>query len=91
MTDNFNFPVCTYTTTINWSYNIAHPDLGDIDLHHILVNTWEGGVDAEQNVVLVSIPSVIDPKLAPEGHHTLHAYLPATEPFEKWEHLERGR
>lgn len=37
-----------------------------------------------QNAVLVSIPSVADPSMAPPGKHSLHAYLPATEPFELW-------
>ena len=60
-------------------------------MHHTIVNKWEGGVDAEQNVVLISIASVVDPSLAPDGHHVLHAYLPATEPFERWEGLKRGR
>ncbi|KAG2491890.1 hypothetical protein HYH03_009842 [Edaphochlamys debaryana] len=61
----------------------------DLELHHILVNSWEGGVQAPQNVVLVSIASVIDPALAPPGKHCLHAYLPATEPYELWEGLDR--
>ncbi len=39
---------------------------------------------AMQNVVLISIPSVRDADLAPAGKHTLHAYLPATEPFDLW-------
>jgi len=47
-------------------------------------NTQEGGVDAEQNVVLISIASVADPAMAPAGKHCLHAYLPATEPFSLW-------
>ncbi|CAL5229088.1 g12346 [Coccomyxa viridis] len=64
--------------------------LDDLELHHIVVNSWEGGVDTEQNVVLISIASVLDPSLAPAGKHTLHAYLPATEPFHLWEGLERG-
>ena len=38
-----------------------------------------------QNVVLISIASVMDASLAPAGKHTLHAYLPATEPFHYWE------
>ena len=54
------------------------------ELHHIVVNSWDGGVDAEQNVVLVSIPSVLDPRMAPPGKHTLHAYVPATEPWDLW-------
>lgn len=64
--------------------------LGDLELHHIVVNTWDHGVDSEQNVVLISIASVIDPALAPKGKHTLHAYLPATEPFEIWQDLKQG-
>jgi hypothetical protein len=35
-------------------------------MHHIIVNSWEGGVDTEQNVVLICIASVQDPGLAPE-------------------------
>ena len=31
--------------------------LEDLELHHIVVNEWERGVDAQQNVVLVSIAS----------------------------------
>ena len=53
-------------------------------MHHIIVDSWQPAVDSEQNVVLVSIPSIIDPDLAPAGKHTLHAYLPATEPFDIW-------
>ena len=55
-----------------------------------MVNTWEHGVDSEQNVVLISIASVVDSTLAPKGKHTLHAYLPATEPFEIWQNLKQG-
>ena len=64
--------------------------LDDLELHHIVVNSWEHGVDAQQNVVLISIASVMDPSLAPKGKHTLHAYTPATEPFELWQGLTRG-
>lgn len=44
-----------------------------------------------QNVVLISIASVMDPSLAPAGKHCLHAYLPATEPYAIWEGLDRKR
>ena len=57
-------------------------------MHHIVVEDWERGVQAEQNVTLVSIASIQDPKLAPQGKHTLHAYHPATEPFAPWQHLK---
>ncbi len=56
-----------------------------------MVNSWDIGVDAPQNVVLISIASVQDPSLAPEGKHCLHAYVPATEPYELWKGLDRKR
>ncbi|KAI8028228.1 hypothetical protein LOK49_LG02G02777 [Camellia lanceoleosa] len=61
----------------------------DLKIHHIVVNDWERGVDADQNVVLISIPSVLSPDLAPPGKHVLHAYMPGTEPFGLWEGLDR--
>lgn len=54
-----------------------------------MVNDWTPGVDAPQNVVLISIPSVLDPSLAPPGKHVLHAYTPGTEPYALWEGLDR--
>lgn len=54
-----------------------------------MVNDWAPGVDAPQNVVLISIPSVLDPSLAPPGKHVLHAYTPGTEPYEIWAGLDR--
>ncbi|KAL0357215.1 UNVERIFIED_CONTAM: Prolycopene isomerase, chloroplastic [Sesamum calycinum] len=61
----------------------------DLGIHHIVVNDWERGVDADQNVVLISVPSVLSPDLAPPRKHVLHAYTPGTEPFELWEGLDR--
>ncbi|KHN03586.1 Prolycopene isomerase, chloroplastic, partial [Glycine soja] len=61
----------------------------DLGIHHIVVNDWKRGVDADQNVVLISIPSVLSPNLTPHGKHVLHAYMPGTEPFELWEGLDR--
>ncbi|XP_061987983.1 prolycopene isomerase, chloroplastic isoform X2 [Rosa rugosa] len=64
----------------------THKNLG---IHHIVVNDWDRGVDADQNVVLISVPSVLSPDLAPPGKHVLHAYLPGTEPFDLWKGLDR--
>lgn len=30
--------------------------LEELGLHHIVVNSWDEGVDSQQNVVLISIP-----------------------------------
>eukprot|EP00238_Polyblepharides_amylifera_P011578 CAMPEP_0196581954 /NCGR_PEP_ID=MMETSP1081-20130531/36644_1 /TAXON_ID=36882 /ORGANISM="Pyramimonas amylifera, Strain CCMP720" /LENGTH=517 /DNA_ID=CAMNT_0041902375 /DNA_START=202 /DNA_END=1755 /DNA_ORIENTATION=+ len=62
----------------------------DLEIHHIVVDDWSIGVDAPQNVVLVSIASVLDPSLAPKGKHVIHAYTPGSEPYDIWERLDRN-
>lgn len=42
--------------------------------HYALVADWEKPIDAAGNVIVVSIPSALDPSLAPPGCHTVHAY-----------------
>lgn len=61
----------------------------ELPCHHIYVKDWQQGVDAPQNVVLISIPSLIDPSLAPAGKHTIHVYTPGNEPYELWQGLDR--
>ena len=82
--------VCCMAPALLYGHVCLPAGLQDPGLHHIVVNSWDHGVDAEQNVVLISIASAIDPTLAPAGKHVLHAYLPATEPFHLWENLQRG-
>ncbi|MER3477448.1 MAG: carotene isomerase [Leptolyngbya sp. ERB_1_2] len=62
--------------------------LDSIACHHIVVNDWNLGITAPQNVVLISIPSLLDPSLAPPGKHTLHVYTPGNEPYDLWEQCE---
>jgi phytoene dehydrogenase-like protein len=57
--------------------------------HYIVVNDWDKGVTAPQNVVLVSIPSLLDRSLAPPGKHAIHVYTPGNEPYELWEGMDR--
>lgn len=57
--------------------------------HYIVVNDWESGVTAAQNVVLISIPSVLDSSLAPSGKHTIHVYTPGNEPYQLWQGMDR--
>lgn len=42
--------------------------------HYAVVADWEKPIDAAGNVIIVSIPSVLDPSLAPPGCHAVHAY-----------------
>lgn len=48
----------------------------DLACHYIVVNDCSKGVTAPQNVILISIPSVIDPSLAPKVKHVINAYAP---------------
>ena len=57
------------------------PDAEKLEMHHVWVGNWDKGVDAEQNLVLISIPSIKDPSMAPEGKHVIHAYTPGNEPL----------
>ncbi len=61
----------------------------DLACHYIVVNDWSEGVTAPQNVVLISIPSVLDSSLAPPGKHVIHAYTPGNEPYDFWQGMER--
>eukprot|EP00978_Attheya_sp_CCMP212_P016116 scaffold41963_cov67-Attheya_sp.AAC.1 len=61
----------------------------DFPAQWAVVRDWDVGVEAPRNIVLCSMPSLIDDTLAPKGKHVLHAYVPATEPYEWWEGLDR--
>mmetsp|Transcript_32057 Transcript_32057/g.47822 ORF Transcript_32057/g.47822 Transcript_32057/m.47822 type:complete len:623 (-) Transcript_32057:169-2037(-) len=63
----------------------------DFPAQWAVVRDWDApeGVESPRNIVLCSMPSLIDPTLAPEGKHVLHAYVPATEPYEWWKGLDR--
>ncbi len=63
-------------------------NLENIPIHTIWVDNWEKGVTAERNIAVFSIPSVLDPSMAPKGKHVLHGYTPANEPWEIWKDLK---
>jgi len=62
----------------------------DLQLHYSVIRSWEEPVDATGNVVIISIPSTVNPDLAPPGRHCLHAYHAATEPYAPRQDLKRG-
>ena len=64
----------------------------DFPAQWAVVRDWDApeGVESPRNIVLCSMPSLIDSSLAPEGKHVLHAYVPATEPYEWWSEMDRG-
>jgi prolycopene isomerase len=52
--------------------------------HHLLLERWEE-MEAEQGVVFVSMPTLLDPSLAPPGRHILHTFTPSS--MEHWQGL----
>lgn len=63
----------------------------ELELHYSVLN-FDEDVTAEQNLVIISIPTVVDPSLAPEGYHIVHAYTAASENFADWDgFLDEGK
>ncbi|MFN6343634.1 MAG: carotenoid isomerase [Cyanobium sp.] len=52
--------------------------------HHLLLERWEE-MEGEQGVIFVSIPTLLDPSLAPEGRHIVHTFTPSS--MEHWREL----
>ncbi|CCQ54120.1 MULTISPECIES: carotenoid isomerase [Crocosphaera] len=56
------------------------------ECHHILLEEWETMED-EQGTIFVSIPTLLDPSLAPPGHHIIHTFTPSY--INEWEGLSK--
>ncbi|MEL6440894.1 MAG: carotenoid isomerase [Cyanobacteria bacterium J06621_8] len=54
------------------------------DCHHILLESWDKMEDS-QGTIFVSIPTLLDPSLAPPGHHIIHTFTPCW--IEEWQGL----
>lgn len=50
--------------------------------HHVVVQDLKRDITEPGNTCMISIPTVWDPSLAPEGHHSVHVY--SLEPFSGW-------
>ena len=81
-------PACR--SFLHWHVGLRGDDLQHLPIHHVWVGDWQRGIDAERNMAVLSMPSLLDPALAPSGHQMLHGYTPANEPWELWKDLERG-
>jgi len=46
------------------------------ECHHIVLEDWEKMEDPE-GTIFVSIPTLLDPDLAPRGYHILHTFTPS--------------
>ncbi len=58
----------------------------NFNCHHIIVQNWDE-LESEKGVIFVSIPTLLDSSLAPEGKHIVHAFTPSS--MSEWEGLSR--
>ena len=57
--------------------------LEKLAVHHVVLNDGERDITAPGNTCMISIPSVLDPDMAPLDRHVIHAYT--LEPFAGWQ------
>ena len=58
----------------------------NFNCHHIIVEEWDE-LENEKGVIFVSIPTLLDSSLAPEGKHIIHAFTPSS--MKEWDCLSR--
>jgi prolycopene isomerase len=56
----------------------------DTDCHHILLENWDK-MEENEGTIFVSIPTLLDPSLAPAGNHIVHTFTPSW--LEDWQGL----
>jgi prolycopene isomerase len=56
----------------------------DTACHHIILEDWQKMEDS-QGTIFVSIPTLLDPDLAPKGYHIVHTFTPSW--MTEWEGL----
>lgn len=76
---------------LHLGFKATRKELEQFEAHYMYMDSWERGIEAEDNAVLVSIPSVHDDSLAPTDEAVLHAYTPATENYERWAHIKNRK
>ncbi|KAL2327320.1 hypothetical protein Fmac_020747 [Flemingia macrophylla] len=59
----------------------------DTDCHHFVLESNWNKLEEPYGSIFLSIPTVLDPSLAPEGRHILHIFT--TSSMEDWEDLSR--
>ena len=54
------------------------------ECHHILLENWDK-MSQPEGTIFVSIPTLLDPNLAPPGHHIVHTFTPSW--LSEWQDL----
>uniref|UniRef100_A0A7S4DND3 Amine oxidase domain-containing protein n=1 Tax=Lotharella globosa TaxID=91324 RepID=A0A7S4DND3_9EUKA len=64
------------------------PEGKQLDPAQLFVKDWNRPLSDPQNVVTVSIPTILDPTIAPKGKHIIHVYTAGTEPYDLWKSVD---
>jgi prolycopene isomerase len=56
----------------------------EVDMHHVVLEDWQR-LTEEQGTIFVSIPTILDPTIAPPGRHIIHTFAPSS--IEHWQGL----
>jgi phytoene dehydrogenase-like protein len=88
--EKLSTPVGKSFMHLHVGFRASKDELAKLEAHYMCIEDWDIGVEAEDNAVLLSIPSVHDDTLAPPGYAVLHIYTPATEEFERWKGMKRN-
>ncbi|AFY72542.1 carotene isomerase [Synechococcus sp. PCC 7502] len=56
--------------------------------HHILLEDWQD-MEKPHGTIFVSIPTLLDPSLAPVGNHIVHAFTPSW--IDDWQNLSQAK
>jgi len=86
--ERLDTPVGKSFMHLHVGFRATTEELEKLEAHYMYMDDWSRGVEAEDNAVLLSIPSAHDDSLAPPGHAVLHIYTPATEEFARWEAVD---
>lgn len=54
------------------------------ECHHVVLENWDE-MESAYGTIFVSIPTLLDPELAPAGYHILHTFTPCW--IEDWQNL----
>ncbi|MGC9526630.1 MAG: carotenoid isomerase [Limnospira sp.] len=57
------------------------------ECHHIVLEDWEK-MEEPEGTIFVSIPTLLDPDLAPEGYHIIHTFTPSW--IDDWKNLSES-
>ena len=84
-------PLCRSFTHLHLGIDARGLDTSKFSPQWTVCNDWDVPIDSPSNVIVVSMPSLLDPSMSPDGHHVIHAYTAGNEPYEVYEEFASQR